>query len=1079
MQDKGLNMLFILLLVITILIPSQAVKALIPAAEVDALLELKDHLGDSRDSKALLGAWDANNTQHICKSWAGVTCTSTGDHIYGINLGGFELSGSLPPHLGNLTFLVTLDLSSNNLSGVIPAQLSGCISLEVLDLSHNHLSGPIPSSLSSLSSLLYLDLCHNTLNGSIPPYLFTNSTSLVSLSLCNNELTGPLDIGIPWRLPHLQDFLVQRNHLTGAIPSSVTNCTSLQSLVLGDNPLSGQIPKDIGALGNLKELLLFNNNLRGAIPPSLGNCTQLLEIALYSNQLIGPVPTVLSSHLYTLYLHENHLTGPLPSSWSNCKSLIFLALEANHLNGSIPTEFGALSSLRELSIEGNNLKGAIPPTLSNCTYLTMVELHVNQLTGPIPAELGLLPHLQILGMAQNRFTGAIPSSLGNCTQLIALDLSSNQLSGFIPPEITMLPHMKKLFLGTNHLLGFKSLRFSNYTSLLKLELQANNMTHNILPKLGNLQQLQWLNLGGNQFSREISWEFLTNCSSLFYLDLSDNYFSGRIANSLGKLQKLGHLMLQGNLLEGTIPNFEEFPQFTSLSKVDLSYNFLDGPLPQNLLGRVQISLELSHNNFSGNLPSWMGELEMLEIMDFSNNFFVGDIPNSLGDCLNLKTLNLSHNNLSGVIPMSLGNLSVLQTLDLSNNKLTGVLPPFLQHLDHLQFLNVSNNNLNGNIPNVGVFKHLNASCFQGNSGLCGTMIQKKCMKPFERHHNSNSHQLNWKTILFIALASSTVGIMLLVVALSYIYPHCHNSLPINHKFNLLASVEKYTAKELVEATQGYSEENILGEGALGRVYKGILSNGKVVAVKKFKDVCSRQALLQEMQILCRLRHRNLVRVFGCVLNLDVNALVLDFMPNGSLENYMHEDEHEPKELSWEMLRKTATGVANALTYLHHEYGVPIIHGDVKPSNILLDFDLEAHLADFGLAKLVKGEAISLSSNFKGSIGYMAPEYAYAARITTKVDVYSFGVVVLEMLTGKRATQLNEGSLHEWVKSKLVDMELTEVLQASLLQNVLDEHMALQLLKMGVACTEENPGNRPTMQKVSSLLISKKEDRYDL
>lgn len=265
------------------------------------------------------------------------------------------------------------------------------------------------------------------------------------------------------------------------------------------------------------------------------------------------------------------------------------------------------------------------------------------------------------------------------------------------------------------------------------------------------------------------------------------------------------------------------------------------------------------------------------------------------------------------------------------------------------------------------------------------------------------------------------------------------------------------------------------------VYKGMLSDGTLVAVKKFKAVCSREDLLKELQILSKLRHRNLVRILGCVINLEVIALVLDFMSNGSLEYYLHNESHK---LSWDMFIQTAKGLANALVYLHHEYGVPIIHGDVKPSNILLDSDLESHLSDFGLAKMDRRGAISLSSNFKGSIGYMAPEFAYAARVTTKVDVYSFGVVILEMLTGKRPTQIQGVSLHECIKRQLLDgVGIQELLCASLSQSLCSEsetssinHLAVEFLQMGLACTEDNPDIRPSMQRVLNYLIGIGKDQ---
>ncbi|KAI5060070.1 hypothetical protein GOP47_0024490 [Adiantum capillus-veneris] len=473
------------------------------------------------------------------------------------------------------------------------------------------------------------------------------------------------------------------------------------------------------------------------------------------------------------------------------------------------------------------------------------------------------------------------------------------------------------------------------------------------------------------------------------------------------LVSLGNLYLRSNMLQGTIPDWGDLILRT---EIDLSFNKLHGSLPDSLAPVLKTvrALDFSHNNLSGNFPLWLGQLLLLQQIDLSHNQFVGAIPDTLGDCMALAYLNVSANNLVGEFPLHLSH-SMYLSLDLSSNDLTGSLPSTLQHL---QFLNISFNNFKGPLPSISTFEsHLmDASCFQGNPGLCGDIIHKPCMP----HHQSPN--LSSKMRILIALAIS-------VVATAIVAAICYNRYlrsksrsladQVDQASKNLVEVRHFSAQELSESTQGYSEKNMLGEGAIGVVYRGKLYNGEEVAIKKFKDhiTCSREALLHEVRILNKLRHKNLVKVLGCVLNLEVRALVLEYMPSGSLEHYS-----SLQRLNWAMVLKVALGIANALVYLHHEYDVmPIIHGDVKPGNILLDCELEAHLADFGLAKLANRNTkeASISSNLKGSISYMAPEFAYAAKITTKVDIYSFGVVILEMLTGRgRTDELLHGvSLH--------------------------------------------------------------------
>lgn len=921
------------------------------------------------------------------------------------------------------------------------------------------------------------------LAGSLAPQL-GNLSFISTLNLSSNSFTGLIPTQLA-RCASLKVLDLSSNEISGSIPPELGLLTNLELLILRQNNLTGDIPDELGLLTKLEYLSLATNDLTGVIPLSLvRNCTNLVELDLHYNHLGGSIPSELRllPGLEYLILWQNNFTGHVPSSLTNCTNLLIVDIRSNPLGGTIPVELGALTRLSGLYLWANSLTGAIPSSLGNCTNLLDLEFDSNDLIGPIPTELGLLPRLRRLVLWGNNLVGLIPSSLGNCTDLFMLSVESNRLSGSIPTELGMLHLLGRLYLDQNHLSGLISqLHFRNFTNLLEFDFGFNQLTGTIPgAELGQLQQLQGLELAQNNLSKEIPWEHLTNCSSLFQLDLSHNHLSGGIPSSIEKLKALRKLYLQGNLLRGRIP--DSIGNNLILLDVDLSFNRFTGSLPSNLapaLITLEQSFKLSHNDFSGSLPSWLGQLVNVQVIDFSDNNFFGTIPESLGECRGLTALYLSHNHLFGDLPLKLSNLSYLETLDLSSNNLTGALPSFLGSLSHLQFLNVSFNNFSGTIPALGVLKRLNASYFQGNPDLCGPIIQKQCIHISKKHHHNH---LNWKVILVIALPLSGVGALLLLLAALLCYFHHHRFQKVE-VFMSLGGPKRYTADELMEATQGYSEVNLLGEGGFSSVYKGVLSDDKIVAVKKLKDACSHEALLQEMQVLSKLRHRNLVRILGCVLNLEVKALVLEYMSNGSLEYYLHHDGEESYGLSWEMLMRIAIGIANGLIYLHHDYDVPIIHGDVKPSNILLDSDLEAHLGDFGLAKLTnpdKGGTVSISSNFKGCIGYMAPEYAYTARITTKVDVHSYGVVILEMLTRKRPTQVPGVSLREWVQFQFLHRGgVEEVLEPSLCcdtsSSITNKNMAWQLIQMGLACTEDHPNDRPTMKQVLAILLKIKRD----
>lgn len=338
---------------------------------------------------------------------------------------------------------------------------------------------------------------------------------------------------------------------------------------------------------------------------------------------------------------------------------------------------------------------------------------------------------------------------------------------------------------------------------------------------------------------------------------------------------------------------------------------------------------------------------------------------------------------------------------------------------------------------------------------------------------SAGHQKHWRG-LFTKLLAIVIPAFALLLFIGVL---CHS----RQKFSRwtwhydLPSVgrqKRFTANELMSATEGYDEKNVIGVGSQSVVYKGVLADGEVTAVKKLKETGLQDLFLREVHILGRLRHRNLIRILGYVSNLDMKALVLEFMENGSLEWHLHA--HEICQMDWETRLRIAIAVANGLVYLHHDHGLTVIHGDLKPSNILIDSEFEAHVGDFGIARLVSNPG-SMSTNFKGSIGYMAPEYAYATPISPKVDVYSYGVVLLEMLTLKKPTLAAFGpemSLIQWVQSCFPD-RATEVLDETLhLTNSSSRNQILGLMSLALACTEENPSNRPTMKEVSAAYLQK-------
>ena len=502
----------------------------------DAVPSAASHPGLVADCEALLAArdtlvgsgtlnWSGGTT---IASWDGVTLSGSPLRVTSLALSDSQLTGTIPPELGNLNNLERLNLTRNQLTGPIPPELSLLTNLQLLALGGNQLTGPIPTWLGSLAKLQELQLWGNQFTGAIPPEL-GNLPGLVKLGLSGNRLTGQIPPQLS-SLTNLRYFSLFDNQLSGPVPTWMGSLADLQELYLLQNQLSGAIPTELGSLSKLQVLYLWGNQLTGPIPASLGSLANLEQLSLSQNQLSGAIPTELGSlsKLEELYLWGNQLTGPIPASLGSLANLEQLSLSQNQLSGAIPTELGSLSKLEELYLWGNQLTGPIPASLGSLANLEQLSLSQNQLSGAIPTELGILSKLEELYLWGNQLTGPIPSELGGLANLEQLSLSQNQLSGAIPTELGSLAKLQGLWLYRNQLSG------------------------EIPSELGSLANLRYLYLYGNQLSGSVpTW--LGSLANLQGLHLYGNQLSGEIPAELGSLTDLEELFLSGNQLTGCIP----------------------------------------------------------------------------------------------------------------------------------------------------------------------------------------------------------------------------------------------------------------------------------------------------------------------------------------------------------------------------------------------------------------------------------------------------------------------------------------------------------------------------------------------
>ncbi|KAK4275675.1 hypothetical protein QN277_018715 [Acacia crassicarpa] len=495
-----------------------------------------------------------------------------------LNLSSNQIRGPIPPEIWNLTTLNHLDLSTCNLTGQIPREIGNLRNLSLLWLQENSgLYGPIPQEIGMLSNLVELRLNIMSLSGRIPSSV-RNLTMLRILDLHKNNLEGPIPTEL-WQLSSLMSLQLNENRLSGPISPSIGNLSNLYEIEFSDNRFSGPIPQSIGNLIGLITFIIDGNNLAGPIPSTIGNLTKLKILVLNSNSLSGQLPQEMSNmtNWYNLQLSDNHFhghlphqicqsgwlkrftarnnqfSGPIPTSLKNCPSLERLVLNDNQLVDNITEAFGVYPRLNFLNISGNHLYGHLSPSWGKCKNLTQLSIQNNNLSGDMPPDLG------------------------EATMLGLLELSSNHLYGQIPKELEKLTMLSKLSLGDNNFSGKVPSNIRSLSQLQTLELAANNFKGSITREIGELKSLKFLNLSKNKFDKSIPLEF-GELQDLEQLDLSDNSLIGTIPSSVGRLPKLQVLNLAHNNLTGTIPSgFNE--SMSALSTIDISYNQLEGPIP--------------------------------------------------------------------------------------------------------------------------------------------------------------------------------------------------------------------------------------------------------------------------------------------------------------------------------------------------------------------------------------------------------------------------------------------------------------------------------------------------------------------
>ncbi|KDP37890.1 hypothetical protein JCGZ_05772 [Jatropha curcas] len=913
-------------------------------------------------------------------------------------------------------------------------------------------------------------------------------TGRVSHVLLDNlSLSGKLSKGLQ-KLQHLEVLSLSYNNFSGEIITDFPVIPTLENLNLSHNSLSGQLP--LSVMTSIKFLDLSYNSLSGPLPDNLfQNCLSLRYLSLASNSLQGPLPSTLSkcSLLNTLNLSNNHFSG----------------------NPDFSTGIWSLNRLRTLDLSENEFSGSVPEGISALHNMKVLQLEGNQFSGPLPIDIGLCIHLYKLDFSDNLFTGPLPESLRQLTSLSYINLSNNMLSSDFPQWIGDLSKLVYIDFSSNSLTGSLPLSISEIKALTYLSLSNNKLSGNIPISIVYCSMLSVIRLKGNSFNGTIP-EGLFDLG-LEVVDFSDNQLVGSIpAGSRRFYEEIRTLDLSRNNLTGNVT--AEMGLSSNLRYLNLSWNNLQSRMPAEV-GYFQnlMVLDLRNSAIFGSIPADICESGRLSILQLDGNSLGGSIPEEIGNCSSLYLLSLSHNNLSGPIPKSISKLSKLKILKLEFNELSGEIPLELGKLENLLAVNISYNNLIGRLPSEGIFPSLDQSALQGNLGICSPLLKGPCkmnvpkplvLNPYAYGNNrprnvssdydsiSSHHRMLLSTSAIIAI-SAAVFIVFGVIVISLLNISAKKRLAfVDHALESIfssssRSASPATGKLILFDSRSSSPDFInnpesllnkaseIGEGVFGTVYKVSLggSQERMVAIKKLVtsniiQYC--EDFDREVRILGKAKHPNLISLKGYYWTPQFQLLVSEFANNGSLQAKLH----ATPPLSWANRFKIVLGTAKGLAYLHHSFRPPIIHYNIKPSNILLDDNCNPKISDFGLARLLtKLDKHVMSNRFQSALGYVAPELAcQSLRVNEKCDVYGFGIMILEVVTGRRPIEYGEDNvviLNDHVRVLLEQGNSLDCVDPNMGDYPEDE--VLPVLKLALVCTSQIPSSRPSMAEVVQIL----------
>ncbi|KAJ9560738.1 hypothetical protein OSB04_005898 [Centaurea solstitialis] len=831
---------------------------------------------------------------------------------------------------------------------------------------------------------------------------------------------------------------------------------------------------------------------------NINNCN-IINISLKGQNLQGTLPPELVNLRYLQNLYITYF-------------LHFLDLSRNFLSGNIPPEWGSMEKIQNISLLGNRLTGSIPKEIGNITTLTVFIIEDNLLSGRIPEELGNLSSIEKLFLNSNNFTGELPPSFANLITMKELRIGDDNFSGKIPDFIGGWTHLRKLVLRSCNLIGEIPNSLGSLVIGDVLDLSFNKLNGSIPPNLSNVRDAEFIYLTGNMLSGRVPlWMLGSNAKKI---DLSYNNFT------LEGSQDLTCRIRNTNLFaSSSTDNVSTSEQVSCLRDFRCETKMHMLRLPISVFGIDSTSLYIN----CGGDQLEDGNVYEADVEPGGATFFSMDerrwrysntghfLDNSGEDIYILRNISRVVNN-SGLyhtartsalsltyygLCMQNGNYTV--SLHFAEIRFTDdgtysslgrrVFDIYIQGMLVEKDFDISEQaggvgiaivkNYTVDVTTtleIRLYWAGKGTLFIPTRGVYGPLISAISVNPNfwvpQEDGQGNGHGVSGRIVAGIVIGAVCIIILILGVLILWWWGYLRRRVTMDLELSGLTG--SFTLRQIKAATNNFDVANKIGEGGFGSVYKGVLPNGTLIAVKQLSSK-SRQGnreFLNELGMISALQHPHLVKLHGGCIEGNELLLVYEYMENNSLARALFGPEECLLELDWPTRYEICIGIARGISFLHEESRLKIVHRDIKATNVLLDKNLNAKISDFGLAKLDEENKTHISTRIAGTCGYMAPEYALRGYLTNKADVYSYGIVLLEIVSGMANT------VDRTKENRFVLLDLAVALKnAGDLMELVDPRLGtdydvqemMVVTNLALLCTTISPTDRPAMSAVVSML----------